>query len=196
MPGVIVFLVLLAAYLLGSVVFGVIYSHWRGDEVRGRDMPGGSGMFRQYGLGPALAISLLDILKGVLAAYLALRFAPEWAWAAMFLVIIGHCYPVFFHFSGGGGIAPMLGALLIVAPRTLLVMVLLSLIVMPLYKFTLQKKIGLNVIPFMSAVVLPLSVIASLWLGGTLALVAGGIGMAVRSVQLLIEDGKLGRKAA
>lgn len=191
-----VFLVLLAAYLLGSVVFGVIYSHLRGDEVRGRDMPGGSGMFRQYGLGPALTISVLDILKGVLAAYLAIRLAPNWAWAAMFLVIIGHCYPVFFHFNGGGGIAPMLGAMLVVAPKTLLLMVLLSLIVMPLYKATIQKKIGLNVIPFMSAVVLPISVVASLWLGGTLALIAATLGMAARSVQLLIEDGKLGRKAA
>ncbi|GAA4009210.1 glycerol-3-phosphate acyltransferase [Deinococcus rubellus] len=192
----IVFLVLLAAYLLGSVVFGVIYSHLRGDEVRGRDMPGGSGMFRQYGLGPALTISALDILKGVLAAYLAVRFAPGWAWAAMFLVIIGHCYPVFFRFNGGGGIAPMLGAMLVIAPKTLLLMILLSLIVMPLYKSTIQKKVGLNVIPFMSAVVLPISVVASLWLGGTLALIAATLGMAARSVQLLIEDGKLGRKAA
>jgi len=191
-----VFLVLLAAYLLGSVVFGVIYSHLRGDEVRGRDMPGGSGMFRQYGLAPALIISALDILKGVLAAFLATRFAPEWAWAAMFLVIIGHCYPVFFRFSGGGGIAPMLGALLIIAPKTLLLMILLSLIVMPLYKATIQKKVGLNVIPFMSAVVLPISVVASLWLGGTLALIAATLGMGARSVQLLIEDGKLGKKAA
>ena len=189
-------MVLLAAYLLGSVVFGVIYSRLRGDDVRGRDMPGGSGMFRQYGLSAALIISALDILKGVLAAYLALHFAPQWAWAAMFLVIIGHCYPLFFHFNGGGGIAPMLGALLIIAPKTLLLMVVLSLIVMPLYKATLQKKIGLNVIPFMSAVVLPLGVLASLWLGGTLALIAGGVGMAVRSAQLLIEDGKLGKKAA
>ncbi len=191
-----VFLVLLAAYLLGSVVFGVIYSHLRGDEVRGRDMPGGSGMFRQYGLAPALIISALDILKGVLAAFLATRFAPEWAWAAMLLVIIGHCYPVFFRFSGGGGIAPMLGALLIIAPKTLLLMILLSLIVMPLYKATIQKKVGLNVIPFMSAVVLPISVVASLWLGGTLALIAATLGMGARSVQLLIEDGKLGKKAA
>ena len=191
-----VFLVLLTAYLLGSVVFGVIYSHLRGDDVRGRDMPGGSGMFRQYGLGPALTISVLDILKGVLAASLAVQFAPGWAWAATLLVIIGHCYPVFFRFSGGGGIAPMLGAMLIIAPRTLLLMVLLSFVVMPLYKATLQKKVGLNVIPFMSAVVLPISVVASLWLGGTLALIAATLGMAARSVQLLIEDGKLGRKAA
>jgi acyl phosphate:glycerol-3-phosphate acyltransferase len=189
-------LALLAAYLLGSVVFGVIYSHLRGDDVRGRDMPGGSGMFRQYGLAAALGITVLDILKGVLAAGLAVHFAPDWAWAAMFLVIIGHCYPIFFRFNGGGGIAPMLGALLVIAPWTLLVMVALSLIVMPLYKATLQKRVGLNVIPFMSAVVLPLSIVASLWLGGTLALVAGGLGMAVRSVQLLIEDGKLGSKAA
>ncbi|WP_293913520.1 glycerol-3-phosphate acyltransferase [Deinococcus sp.] len=189
-------LVLLAAYLLGSVVFGVIYSHFRGDDVRGRDMPGGSGMFRQYGLAAALLITVLDILKGVLAAYLALRFAPGWAWAAMFLVIIGHCYPVFFRFNGGGGIAPMLGALLVTAPWTLLVMVSMSLIVMPLYKATIQKRVKLNVIPFMSAVVLPLSILASIWLGGTLALFAGGLGMAVRSLQLLIEDGKLGSKAA
>ena len=191
-----VYVVLLAAYLLGSVVFGVIYSRLRGDDVRGRDMPGGSGMFRQYGLAPALLISALDILKGVLAVYLAQRFAPGWEWAATVLVILGHCYPVFFRFSGGGGIAPLLGALAVAAPKTLLLMILLSLVVMPAYKYTIQKKVGLNVIPFMSAVVIPISIVASVWLGGTLALILGGAAMAVRSVQLLIEDGKLGRKAA
>ena len=189
-------MVLLAAYLLGSVVFGVIYSRLRGDDVRGRDMPGGSGMFRQYGLAPALMISALDILKGVLAVYLAQRYAPGWEWAATVLVILGHCYPVFFRFSGGGGIAPLLGGLLIAAPKTLLLMILLSLVVMPAYKFTIQKRVGLNVIPFMTAVVIPISIVASLWLGGTWSLVLGGAAMAVRSVQLLIEDGKLGRKAA
>ena len=186
--------VLTLAYLLGSVVFGVIYSRLRGEDVRGRDLPGGSGMFRQYGLGPALLISLLDILKGVLAAYLAVRFAPEWVWAATVLVIIGHCYPVFFRFNGGGGIAPLLGALLIAAPKTLLLMIVLSLIVMPTYKATLQKRVGLNVIPFMTLVVLPISIVASLWLGGTWALVLGGAAMLTRSLQLMIQDGKLGRK--
>lgn len=180
-------LVLLAAYLLGSLVFGILYSRLRGADVRGKDFPGGSGIYRQYGLGAALVVTACDMLKGALAVYLAQRYAPGWEWAATFLVIAGHCYPAFFGFNGGGGIAPFLGAIALAAPRTLGLMVVLSLIVMPTYKFTLQKRLGLNVIPFMSLVVLPCGLLASYWLGGLGAVAAGGVGMALRSVQWLLQ---------
>lgn len=180
-------LCLLAAYLLGSVVFGILYSRLRGQDVRAQDFPGGSGIYRQYGLGAALAVVAGDMLKGAAAVYLTQRFAPGWEWAATFAVVVGHCYPAFFGFNGGGGIAPFLGAIALAAPRALGLMVLLSLVVMPTYKVFFQKKVGLNVIPAMSLVVLPLGIAGAYWLGGLAAVLAGGVGMALRSFQWLLQ---------
>ncbi len=185
-------LCLCASYLLGSLVFGIIYSRLRGEDVRGADLPGGSGMYRQYGLAVSLTVTALDMLKGALAVYVTQRYAPGWEWAATFLAVLGHCYPVFFGFNGGGGIAPFLGAAALAAPRALAFMVLLSLIVMPTYKAFLQKKVGLNVIPFMTLVVLPCTLLASPWVGGLAVVAAGTAGMALRTLQWWLEDKKEG----
>ena len=54
MPLMFAVLVAALSYLLGSVVMGVLYSRARGADIRERDLPGGSGTYRQYGLGAAL----------------------------------------------------------------------------------------------------------------------------------------------
>ncbi|WP_027482813.1 glycerol-3-phosphate acyltransferase, partial [Deinococcus pimensis] len=148
-------LVLVVAYLLGSVSFGILYSRLRGRDVREVDAPGGSGIYRQYGLGPAVAVSLLDILKGALAVLVARAVDPQLAWLAVGGVVLGHNYPVFFRFDGGGGIAPLLGGLAVSAPVPLLALLAAGLVTMPLYKVTLQRHVKFNVIPAAAVVAVP-----------------------------------------
>ncbi|MFC6591874.1 glycerol-3-phosphate acyltransferase [Deinococcus lacus] len=104
------------AYLVGSVVVGILYSRLRGEDIRARDLPGGSGTYRQYGLSAALTVTALDILKGALATWPLHVLAPEWTWLAVGSAVLGHCYPLFFGGRGGGGIAPLIGALAVAAP--------------------------------------------------------------------------------
>ncbi len=179
-------IVALLAYLLGSISVGVLYSRWRGADIRDRDLPGGSGTYRQFGLRAALGVTALDVLKGVLAGLLARWLTPDFTWVAVAAVVLGHCYPVFFRFDGGGGIAPLAGALVAVAPATTLLTVAVALVLAPLYKVTLQRAMKLNVIPVVAA----LATLAGLWLGwrygGFTDLLAGAAAMLVRAVHLLL----------
>lgn len=180
-----VVLVAVFSYLLGSLVAGVLYSRARGADIRDRDLPGGSGTFRQYGRSAAILVSALDILKGVLAGLLARWLAPDHTWVATLFVVLGHCYPVFFRFRGGGGIAPLLGALLVVAPVTLAGLLLTALVVIPLYKATLQSRLKLNAVPFATVIAVPVGLFLATRYGGFADLLAGGAVMAVRAAHLL-----------
>lgn len=110
-----------AAYLLGSLPFGV----WLGRLISGRDVrtggsghSGGTNTFRQFGLGPALAVVVLDLGKGAVAGNLALRFglSPWVAPLATTAVVAGHCWPLFAGFRGGMGLAAAGGAFLVLYP--------------------------------------------------------------------------------
>lgn len=173
------------SYLLGSLVMGVLYSRARGTDIRDRDLPGGSGTYRQYGMQAALLVAAGDILKGVAAALLARAIAPGESWVAALFVVLGHCYPVFFGFRGGGGIAPLGGALLVLAPLTLLGTLAVALVVIPLYRSLLQRRVKLNAVPVATAVAVPVGLLLSARYGGLLDLLAGGGAMALRALHLL-----------
>lgn len=174
------------SYLLGSLVAGVLYSRARGEDIRGRDLPGGSGTYRQYGRAAAVLVSALDIVKGVLAAALARWLAPEWGALAALGVVAGHCYPLYFRFQGGAGVAPLLGALLVLAPLTLAGMLAAALAVIPAYRATLQGRLGLNAVPFAALVAVPLGLVLASRYGGLGALLAAGGVMALRALHLLL----------
>lgn len=178
-------LVFAVSYLLGSLVAGVLYSQRRGEDIRGRDLPGGSGTYRQYGVVAAVLVTVLDIVKGAVAAGVGLILAPEATWVAMLGVVLGHCYPLYFRFQGGGGIAPLLGALLVAAPITLAGMVGTGLLLIPLYRATLQARVKLNAVPFATAVAVPVGLLLATRYGGLSDLLAGGAAMAVRAAHLL-----------
>ncbi len=117
--------VLVLAYLLGSIPFGVIIVKLStGKDVRkvesGRT--GGTNAMRAAGVWAGLATALLDVLKGVGAVFFAhLVVAGSHVWIdvlAPFLSIIGHNYSAFLiergpngrlRFRGGAGGAPCLG---------------------------------------------------------------------------------------
>ena len=181
-------LVLLLSYLLGSVVFGVLYSRLRGRDIREADLPGGSGTYRQYGLWPAIIVTAMDIGKGILASVVTHYFAPQYTWLAVAGVTLGHCYPVFFRFSGGGGIAPFNGAFMGAAPLTATPTFIVTLLIIPIYKATLQKRLKLNAIPFAAVCMLVVGTVFSLLLHKGLAeFLAGGAVMAARAVHMLFQ---------
>lgn len=114
-------IVVLAAYLIGSVSFASVVSRVFGlpdPRTYGSGNPGATNVART-GNKLAAALTLLgDALKGVLAVaaaqQLAARFAlSEWTVPlALLAVFLGHVFPVFFGFRGGKGVATALGVLL------------------------------------------------------------------------------------
>lgn len=139
------------SYLIGSISWGLIFGFAHGIDLRRRDLPGGSGVFRQLGPVWGVLTALLDAAKGALVAYLATLapagLAPWMATAA----VAGHCWPVFFGFSGGGGLAPSLGFFLVYRPQVTLaalaVVVLAGLVYYPYWRRR-GGVLGIYPIPF------------------------------------------------
>lgn len=159
----------LLAWLLGSLVAGILYSRLRGQDIRAADLPGGSGSWRQFGPAVGVGVALFDALKGTLAVWLAQQLLPEQpalaGALATFFVVLGHCYPPLFGWRGGGGIATLIGALALAAPQALLWALLAAAIWMPLYKFFLQPVVRLNVVPVTAGAVVPV-LLGATWLRG------------------------------
>jgi glycerol-3-phosphate acyltransferase PlsY len=116
----------IAAYLLGSISFAVLLVRARtGRDIRaeGSGNAGATNVLRSHGKKLALLVALLDVAKG-LAAVLLVRLVtsdPRWAAAAGFAAILGHVFPVFYGFRGGKGVATAVGAFLALSPLAVLV---------------------------------------------------------------------------
>lgn len=128
----IVVAILLVAYLLGSLSGSLLLGRLRGVDVRtlGSGNAGGTNAFRTQGARFALGVVVIDIGKGVLAAWLALRFAPAWAYPAAALAVVGHVWPDWHGFRAGKRAATAVGGLLVLWPWALLPLLLAWLLVL------------------------------------------------------------------
>ncbi|HRO64088.1 glycerol-3-phosphate 1-O-acyltransferase PlsY [Thermomonas sp.] len=131
-PALVAALVLLAAYLLGSLSGSLLLGRLRGVDVRtqGSGNAGGTNAFRTQGARFALGVVAIDLGKGALAAWLALQLAPAWAWWSLLAVMAGHVWPVWHGFRGGKGAAAGVGALLVLWPLAVALLVGLWLLVL------------------------------------------------------------------
>lgn len=129
-------LVLVVAYLLGSISGSLVLGRFRGVDIRehGSGSAGGTNALRTQGLKFALGVVLIDVGKGVLAAWLGRQFAPidgggnaTLGYAATFAAMLGHVWPVWHGFRGGKGAATLLGGLLVMWPWALPVMIVVAL---------------------------------------------------------------------
>lgn len=120
---------ILAAYLLGSLSGSLLLGRLRGVDIRqqGSGNAGGTNAFRTQGLRFALGVVAIDIGKGALAAWLALRYAPvasalsvtAHGYLAAFAAIVGHVWPLWHGLRGGKGAATAVGGLLVLWPFAL-----------------------------------------------------------------------------
>ncbi len=109
-------LLVLLAYLLGSLPFAVIVSKLYGlDDPRshGSGNPGATNVLRTGSKSAALLTLFGDAAKGWLAVWLAGRLGGNTLAIAMAGVaaFLGHVFPVFLRFRGGKGVATALGVL-------------------------------------------------------------------------------------
>lgn len=120
------------AYLLGSVSGSLLLGKLRKVDIRGQGSgnAGGTNAFRTQGWLFALGVVIIDIGKGLVAAWFipAIIFgnttAPmEQSTLVMvcgFAAVVGHCFPVWHGFRGGKGAATAVGALIIIEPWVLI----------------------------------------------------------------------------
>ncbi len=133
--------VLLVNYLLGSFPCGLIVGFVvKGVDIRryGSGNVGATNVSRVAGFLPALVAGVGDALKGFVGAYLATRFLPSpWWWlVGVFLVIVGHDWPVFLRFRGGKGVATTLGVLFYLSWQAALLSFLVWVVVVLLSRYS------------------------------------------------------------
>lgn len=144
---------LVAAYLLGSLPFGLWVVKWlKGIDVRevGSGNIGTTNVYRAAGKGAAIGVFALDVAKGALpvAAALALH-APGWlAVLTGATAIVGHSKSVFLGFTGGKSVATGIGTMLALAPPA----AVLTLVVWAIV-FALSRMVSLGSI--LAAIALP-----------------------------------------
>jgi len=112
-------------YSIGSISSGYIVGRlYRNVDLRtvGSGSTGATNTFRTLGLGAALLVAILDILKGAGAVWIASAIvtgsADERTVAtavAAVAAVAGHCWPAFLEGRGGRGVATGFGALLFIA---------------------------------------------------------------------------------
>ena len=124
------------SYLLGSTPFGYLLVRvFRGEDVRSRGS-GNIGATNVARMSPALGVAtlILDAGKGLAAVVLArVMSGGEHQKLAMtvaaFSAVAGHLFPVWLKFRGGKGVATSLGSFALIAPKSIVCMVGLFLII-------------------------------------------------------------------
>ncbi|UUX50921.1 glycerol-3-phosphate 1-O-acyltransferase PlsY [Nisaea acidiphila] len=109
----------LAAYLLGSIPFGLVFTRLAGlGDVRkiGSGSIGATNVLRTGNKLIALATLICDAGKGAAAVLIAARYGPDMAVIAAACSLLGHCFPVWLKFKGGKGVATAFGTLIALSP--------------------------------------------------------------------------------
>lgn len=148
-------LLILGAYLLGSVPAAYLVAKWR----RGIDI-------RQYGSGNvgaanisatvskrwSIPVTIFDIGKGALAVWIAQRLGLE-AYQQVTVgicTIIGHNWPIFLRFRGGRGVFTSLGVITMLSPKLGLIILVMPYLFAPIRQVAFGVTLALFSLPFFS----------------------------------------------
>jgi glycerol-3-phosphate acyltransferase PlsY len=155
-------LIIIAAlsYLLGSIPFGYLLVRiFRGEDVR-QSGSGNIGATNVSRKSPVLGVVtlLLDALKGTAAVLLSYvvtyrmvagRDALDNAALAALFAVVGHMFPVWLKFRGGKGVATGLGAFAPIAPKAVLIAVVIFIMVVAISRYvSLGSIVAVAAFPF------------------------------------------------
>lgn len=127
--------IVVTAYLLGSIPFGILITRIFGSKdirIAGSGNIGAANVTRVAGPAAGILTLALDTAKGYAAVWLAGRYAHDsatWMMIAAIAVLLGHCFPIWLNFKGGKGVAAALGVFLaLCAPAALAALALFALV--------------------------------------------------------------------
>jgi glycerol-3-phosphate acyltransferase PlsY len=146
------FFLILFAFLLGSIPFGVVVAKGYGVNLKkvGSGNIGATNVLRAMGKGPALLTLLGDVVKGSLAVVVGRYFlhSPSLEGILGLSAIVGHNFSLFLRFRGGKGVATSIGVLLIYSPKVGVLTVILWLIVILVTRYSsLGAIVSFGVLP-------------------------------------------------
>lgn len=165
-------IIIVLSYLLGSIPSGLIIGKlFYKTDIRehGSGNLGGTNTFRTLGVKAGMVVTIMDILKGTLAAALPFIFGAELhPLIAGMIAVIGHMYPVFAGFRGGKAVATSGGVLLFYEPLMFVTILVFFFICLYITKYVSLSSILVGVAAVLYAVVfkdvkdIPLIIIVSI----------------------------------
>ena len=164
MPFVGYILVVLVAYLLGSIPTGFLVAKARGIDIRsmGSGNIGATNVYRTLGKTAGGFVFLADAAKGWLAVFVVAKLVAVWMYPAARLLahdwfaicagvaaILGHNYTCWLYFKGGKGIATSAGVLVALVPWPLLIILGIWIVVLALTRYVSLASISASfALPF------------------------------------------------
>lgn len=150
------FLWIILGYLIGSINFSIILSKKSPQKIDikkvGSGNAGATNFARAFGLKYGLVIFILDASKsfwfGFLAGLLQRNIEafnlliPQ---MCLISVIIGHIFPIWFHFKGGKGAATLLG---MIASISLFLAIIGTVLFLIIFWFTRYISLGSIIVPY------------------------------------------------
>jgi len=140
-PLIVEFGIVIGAYVLGSIPFGLTLARlFGGTDVRkeGSGNIGATNVARVVGPLAGILTLLLDAGKGAAAVYAAERLTNSsaiWMVAAGFAALIGHCFPLWLDFKGGKGVATAAGVFSVLCPPAALGALILFILVVWFWRY-------------------------------------------------------------
>jgi glycerol-3-phosphate acyltransferase PlsY len=143
-------LILVIAYLFGSIPSAHLISRLKGIDIRkvGDGNIGSFNVFRHVGFTAGILTLVADTGKGALVIVLARILTTE-QWLILLagaVVVSGHIWTVFLNFKGGRGVATIVGVFLVLLPKEMPISFFLAVIV----AFTTYNSIWIGVALFVS----------------------------------------------
>lgn len=114
-------LLILTGYLLGSIPSAYLAGKWiKGIDLRnyGSGTVSGSMVWEHVAHWAIFPVGIFDILKAAFPVWLGIRLglSEPISIAAGLAAVVGHNWPIYLRFTGGRGLSPFLGVILIVFP--------------------------------------------------------------------------------
>ena len=135
-------IIIVVAYLLGSVPVGIVVAKLCGGvdpRKGGSGNIGATNVGRTLGKGAGVATLIGDVLKGALPVYVALYIidpaSPLTVSLTAFAAFSGHLFPVFLAFRGGKGVATALGVMVVISPLATLICIVIFVVVAYISKY-------------------------------------------------------------
>ncbi|QZP17454.1 glycerol-3-phosphate 1-O-acyltransferase PlsY [Methylophilales bacterium] len=134
-------LIILFAYLVGSVSSGIIVSqifNLPDPRTIGSKNPGATNVMRNGNKKAAIFTLLGDLLKAILVLAIAeyLGFNDLIIVCVALAVLIGHIYPIFYKFQGGKGVATAIGILIALNFKLALIVASIWLLVFGIWRYS------------------------------------------------------------
>ena len=152
--GFAVALLVVAAYLLGSLNFAVIISRLKfGEDIRtkGSGNAGATNMSRTYGKAAGVFTLVGDIMKTVVPVLVAkLLVGDTFGYLVGLFCAIGHAFPCYYKFKGGKGVAVTAAIVLVMEPMVFLFLLVIFAVTVAATKYvSLGSIISASIMPIL-----------------------------------------------